>query len=238
MRGGRESTIFDPASGKLMSVLDHLKEYRVVQISLPRHGAEPTVVDGVALAQKPPIFEVTFLPDQLQPASFDEQAGCLVSFVAADGSTLGFSAEVVSVASDTKLLLRVLDASSQAQQRAYFRVDAALSVSYWPIDGEDVSAQSVQTPVNLSGGGIRIPVKEALRDGRKVGLEIIIDVPNPRVIECRAVVIRSFLLGGVMQLALRFVDIEEEERDALVAYCFAEQRKQLRLKVHMLGMDT
>jgi len=221
-----------------MAALDHLKEYRVVQITLPRHDGESSLVDGVALAKDPPVFEVTFLPDQLQPATFDEQAGCRVSFVDPKGSKQQFSAEVINVASDTKLLLRALDSSGPAQKRAYFRVDAALSVSYWPIDVEETSAQSVQTPVNLSGGGIRIPVKEAMPDGSKVGLEIILDVPRPRVIECTAVTIRSFLLSGVMQLALRFVDIEEEDQDALVAYCFAEQRKQLRLKVHMMGIGA
>ncbi|MCF6177998.1 MAG: PilZ domain-containing protein [Geopsychrobacter sp.] len=220
-----------------MSVLKYLKEYRVVKISLPRHGGESTVVDGVAMATAPPIFEITFLPDQLQPATFDEQASCRITFDAPDGSPQKLSAEVVSVLSETKLQLRLLEGTASFdQKRAYFRVDADLSVSYWEIDNEHGPAKSVQTPVNLSGGGIRIPVKEEMREGSKVGLEIILDVPRPCVIECAATVVRSFLLGGVMQLALRFVDIEEEDRDALVAYCFAEQRKQLRLKVHMMGI--
>ncbi len=223
-----------------MSALNHLKEYRVVQITLPRNGGESSVVDGVALATEPPVFEVTFLPDQLQPATFDDQAGVRLAFADANGNAQKLSAEVVRVVSDTKLQLRALDNYSQDQKRAYFRVDAALSVSYWPIadEDEDTTAQSVQTPVNVSGGGIRIPVKDEMRAGSKVGLEIILDAPVPRIIECVALVVRCFSLGGVMQLALRFVDIEEEDQDAIVAYCFAEQRKQLRLKVHMMGLDS
>lgn len=218
-----------------MSALDHLKEYRVVQIDLPRADGSSTLVDGVALATEPPVFEVTFLPDQLQPATFDDQAGCKVAFLAPNGSAQTLHAEVIAVVSDTKLQLRALESFTHNQKRAYFRVDADLSVSYWPLDDENASAQSVQTPVNISGGGIRIPVREPLREGSQVGLEIIVDIPRPRVIECVAVVVRAFPLGGVMQLALRFVDIEEEDQDAIVAYCFAEQRKQLRLKVHMMG---
>jgi hypothetical protein len=42
-------------------------------------------------------------------------------------------------------------------------------------------------------------------------------------------------VGGVKQLALSFADIEDEDQDAIVAYCLAEQRKQLRLKVKVLG---
>lgn len=220
-----------------MSVLDHLKEYRVVQIDLPRVDGTVTQVDAVAMATEPPILEVTFLPEQLQPLTFDDQAGCRISFLAPNGSVQSCQSEVVRVASDTKLQLRALESFSQDQKRAYFRVDADISVSYWPLDHEDNSAQSVQATVNISGGGIRIPVKEPLRAGSKVGLEIIIDIPQSRVIECVATVVRAFSLGGEMQLALRFSDIEEEDQDAIVAYCFAEQRKQLRLKVHMSGIS-
>jgi hypothetical protein len=219
-----------------MSVLDHLKEYRVVKVTLPRHEGEASVVDGVARATEPPVFEITFLPDQLQPETFDDQAGCHIAFEASNGSAQKCSAEVISILSDTKLQLRVLETTVQHQNRAYFRVDAPLSVSYWLVDDEEVPAQAVKAPVNLSAGGIRIAVKEALTEGSKVGLEIILDVPRPRIIECVAVVVRSFRLGGVMQLAMRFVEIQEDDRDALVAYCFAEQRKQMRLKSHLLGI--
>lgn len=220
-----------------MSALDHLKEYRVVQIALPRVDGESTVVDGVARATDPPVFEITFLPDQLQSATFDDQTGCRITFTIENGSKQTLNAEVLTVVGDTKLMLRAMESFSQTQKRSYFRVDAALSVSYWPVDVDDGGACSVQASVNISGGGIRIPVKESMSEGSKVGLEIILDVPRPRVIECVATVVRAFKLEGSMQLALNYVDIEEEDQDAIVAYCFAEQRKQLRLKVHMMGID-
>ena len=221
-----------------MSALDHLKEYRVVQISLPRAGGEISVVEGVAMATDPPVFEVTFLPDQLQPSTFDDQSGCRLSFTAPNGSPQTLVAEVLKVVGETKLQLRALDSASHDQKRSHFRVDADIAVSYWPLDEEDANARSALKPVNLSGGGIRIPVQEALRDGCPVGLEIILDAPRPRVIECQASVVRSFRMGGVQQLALKFVHIEEEDRDALVSYCFAEQRKQLRMKVHLSGLGA
>lgn len=218
-----------------MSALDHLKEYRVVQISLPRNGGELETVDGVALATAPPIFEVTFLPDHLQPETLNEQGSCRLTYLAPNGSLQTINAEIVTVVSDSKLHLRLLEGYSQEQKRAYFRVDTNLAVSYWSLDDTDANACSAPPPVNLSGGGIRIAVKKALRKGSDVGLEIILDDPRPRVIECVATVIRSFRLGGVMQMAMRYTQIEEEDRDAIIAYCFAEQRRQLREKVHMLG---
>jgi c-di-GMP-binding flagellar brake protein YcgR len=73
-------------------------------------------------------------------------------------------------------------------------------------------------------------------DGTKVGLEIVLDVPQPRIVECIARVVRTYDMGeGNKQVALSFADIEQEDQDALVAYCLAEQRKQLRLKVQVIG---
>ncbi len=68
-----------------------------------------------------------------------------------------------------------------------------------------------------------------------MGLEIVIDAPQPSVVECVGKVVGTYDVGGVRQLALSFVDIEDEDQDVIVAYCLAEQRKQLRLKVKVLG---
>ena len=45
-------------------------------------------------------------------------------------------------------------------------------------------------------------------------------------------------LGTSLVLALSFANIEDEHQDAIIAYCLAEQRKQLRLKVKVLGGGT
>jgi c-di-GMP-binding flagellar brake protein YcgR len=82
---------------------------------------------------------------------------------------------------------------------------------------------------------VRLPVSETIKEGTHLGLEIIIDSPQPAVVECVAEVVGTYDVGGVKQLALSFADIEDEDQDAIVAYCLAEQRKQLRLKVKVLG---
>ena len=48
-----------------MSALDHLKEYRVVKVVLPLQEGGQQLIDGVAKTTTPPVFEVTFLPEQL-----------------------------------------------------------------------------------------------------------------------------------------------------------------------------
>ena len=218
-----------------MQVLDHLKEYRVVKVILPLREGEQHLIDGVAKVTTPPQFEVTFLPDQLSPEKFADNAPCLVSFDVA-GATKSIRAKITAVLSDAKLQMEVVESFTHDQKRAYFRVDSDLSVSYWLLSESSPLAKSIRTPVNISGGGLRLPVDTELAEGSEIGVEIVLEVPQSRVVECVARVVRTFDMGGgSKQVALSFVDIEAEDQDAIVSYCLAEQRKQLRLKVKVMG---
>lgn len=220
-----------------MSILNHLKNYRVVTVSLPHKDGAQFSLDGVAKTLTPPQFEVIFLPDQLDPEQLNFDEFCLVKFdVAGEGKSI--KAKIDSSPEDAKLLLEMVDSFSYKQKREYFRVRANLSVSYWDINDDNATAKSVETPVNISGGGLRIPVSEKIKDGTKLGLEIVIDSPQPLVIECVGEVVVTYKVDGEQQVALRFVDIDEEDQDSIIAYCLAEQRKQLRLKVKVLGAST
>lgn len=218
-----------------MSVLDQLKDYRVVKVVLPLQDGGQQLVDGVAKTTTSPQFEITFLPDQLKADLLNQADFCRVSFDVA-GSTKSIRAKITSVLSDAKLQLEMVESFAHVQKRAYFRVDADFSVSYWVLSEENPLVKSIQTSINISGGGLRLPVDEKLRDGTEIGLEIVFDAPEARVVECTAQVMRTFeMVHGGMEVALKFVDLEEEDEDTIVAYCLAEQRKQLRLKVKVMG---
>ncbi|SHJ68334.1 PilZ domain-containing protein [Malonomonas rubra DSM 5091] len=218
-----------------MSALDQLKEYRVVRVVLPLAEGGQQLIDGVAKATNPPELEITFLPDQLNADALNMEEPCQISFDIA-GSTKAIRAKITEVVSDAKLQMEMVESFTHVQKRAYFRVDADLSVSYWLLEAENPLARSIQTPVNISGGGVRLPVDEPLPDGTEIGLELVLDVPEPRVVECAAKVVRTYEGGPTgKQAALTFIDLDEEDQDAIVAYCLAEQRKQLRLKVQVLG---
>ncbi len=220
-----------------MSVLNQLKDYRVVKVSLPLQDGKQLALDGVAKVTTAPQFEITFLPDQLDAELLNFAEFCLVKFDVA-GENKSIKARIDSVPEDAKILLEMVDSFTYTQKREYFRVDADLSVSYWDIDDETATAKSVQTPVNISGGGLRIPVSESVKEGTKLGLEIVIDSPQPAVIECVGEVVMTYAVDDVQQVALSFADIEDEDQDAIIAYCLAEQRKQLRLKVKVLGTSN
>ena len=220
-----------------MSVLDQLKDYRVVKVSLPLLDGKQQSLDGVAKKTTSPQFEVTFLPDQLNAELLNPKEFCFVTFDVA-GENKSIKAKIDSAAEEAKLLLEMVDSFTYIQKRGYFRVDADLSVSYWVIDEEHPLAKSVPTPINISGGGLRLPVSEEIKEGTQLGLEIVIDSPQPAVVECVGEVVGSYDADGDKQIALTFVDIEDEDQDVIIAYCLAEQRKQLRLKVKVLGAAT
>lgn len=217
-----------------MSILNKFKDYRVVKVSLPLKDKKKLSLDGVARVTTAPQFEITFLPEQLDPELLDLEEFCLVTFDVA-GEHQSIKAKIDPAIETEKLLLEMVDSFTYTQKRGYFRVDADLSVSYWVIDEEHPLAKSVSTPINISGGGLRIPVTEKIKEGARLGLEIVIDSPQATVIECVAEVVGYYDTAGDKQVALTFVDIEEEGQDAVIAYCLAEQRKQLRLKVKVLG---
>ncbi len=217
-----------------MSILNQLKDYRVVKVSLPLQDGKKMSLDGVAKTTTAPHFEVTFLPDQLNSELLDLEEFCLVTFDVA-GENKSIKARIDSAEQEAKLLLEMVDSFTYIQKRGYFRVDADLSISYWVIDEENPSAKSVPTPVNISGGGLRVPVSEKFKEGTRLGLEIVIDSPQSAVVECVGEVVANYDAAGDKQIALRFVDIEDEDQDAIIAYCLAEQRKQLRLKVKVFG---
>lgn len=217
-----------------MSALDHLEDYRVVKVVLPLQEGAQQLIDGVAKITTSPQFEIIFLPDQFNPESLVTKDPCQVSFDVG-GSTQSIRAMITEVLSGAKLQLEMVESFTHQQKRAYFRVDADLSISYWLLTETSPLAKSIRTPINISGGGLRLPVDDTLPTGAEIGLEIVLEINQPRVIECVARVVRTLDMGGSKQVALSFVDIEQEDQDAIVSYCLSEQRKQLRLKVQVLG---
>lgn len=215
-----------------MSVLDHLNDYRVVKIALPVQGGTLAQLEAVAKVTKAPQFELIFLKGQLEEHTVAMDASSRITFDVA-GAIKSIQAKVVAQPAPTKLLLEMVESFSYQQKREYFRVDAHLAVSWWRHEEEEPKITTVQATVNISGGGLRLPVAEKIAKGEKLGLKFIID-PLELPIECVGEVVGSYLLGMEISLAVKFVAIEDVDRDAIIAFCLAEQRRQLRLKVQVL----
>lgn len=221
-----------------MSVLDHLDDYRVVKVTLPLQGGNTVQLDAVARATSGSFVEVTFLQGQLEAQPLDMEGMCRLGFDVG-GENKAIKAKIANRPASARLIVEMVETFTYQQKRSYFRIDADLSVNYWLIEKDaEPEPKSLRSIINLSGGGVRFPVDEKLPIGKRVGLEIILDSPEAAVIECEGEVVGNYTQGNQILSALKFVKIEEDARDLIVAHCLAEQRKQLRLKVQVLaGMD-
>ncbi len=215
-----------------MSILDHLVDYRVVKVTLPLEGGAVAQLDAVARVTKAPQFEVIFLKGQLTQHAFDPTRLCRLTFDVA-GAIKSIQARIDHQPAADKLVLELVESFSYLQKREFFRVDAELVISWWRVEDEDAALHTVQARGNISGGGVRFPVADKVPRGERLGLKILLNVDLP-LIECVGEVVGSYLLGRDHSLALKFVAIEDDDRDEIVAFCLAEQRRQLRLTVQVL----
>lgn len=88
--------------------------------------------------------------------------------------------------------------------------------------------------VNLSGGGLRLRTPEALHPGSLVFAELYLPLAPPRAICTVAEVLRCNELAlrlekdSMFITAMKFIHIDEQDRESIIAYLFAEQRLQLQ----------
>lgn len=88
--------------------------------------------------------------------------------------------------------------------------------------------------VNLSGGGIRFRTPGFVAPGTLMHLNLFLPLLQPRVISVVAEVVRCHEMmlfwtrGNSHSTALRFLFIEERDRDTIISHIFMEQRRSLQ----------
>lgn len=129
--------------------------------------------------------------------------------------------------------------TSPPQKREFFRVDAELFVKCWlPEDKDPESESYMGKTVDLSGCGLRFQISSSLKQGEQIKLEIAMPNSSDLPIECVGKVVRIVKEGrNKQEVAVDLIEIEDEAQDKLVAFCLAEQRKKLRLKVQVASKD-
>lgn len=133
-----------------------------------------------------------------------------------------------------------LQASGQAyptRVREYFRVDTRLRLTYRRLDRDNDSAEKTfYGSVNLSGSGLRFLPRQYLAIRER--LELILHLSESEEVSCVAQVVRHCGSSGRNpQVAMEFIDIGARERDTIIAFCMATQRKSLRTKVRTRDLD-
>ena len=184
-----------------------------------------------------------FLPGKLPLSSIDPEKRCLLSFDTG-AVALSISAGIEHIEEGKKLILSDLKptTSTQAQKRDYFRVSAQL-----PINLEKKEAPQEDEPdiliigeaVNISGSGILVSFPEPYEPipiNKRVILNIPLPEPQLQTISCIGIVMRDDVRDdGTHMVGFRFEGLENDDQDRIIAYCLAQQRQELQLKVQILG---
>lgn len=217
-----------------MAVIDLLKEFTTARIEVPLPGGEVAVLECVLRATSAPFIEAVFLPGQL-PTLLNKEGAFRLTFEAL-GRPHALNARLDAIVDGDRLRLFAGETLSAEQQREFFRIDVELSLSYgpWPEEGEELQLRPFRGVVNLSGGGMWLPVFDPLEPRQFLALQLTLPTKPPFNLSCKAQVIRLTWKGTERTgVALKFLHIEEAHREDIVAFCFAEQRRQMRTKVRV-----
>lgn len=221
-----------PTRNSFMLALDHLKKHRAVMASLPITGEQPLTLECVARRNSVDIVEATFLPGQLPVKRLDLNSTCRL-FFEDEGRTFRLRAKIEEIIDNEKLRLRAIETALQVGEREYFRVNAEFSVKYRRLtDDADIKTRQFSGQMNISGGGILLPVTERVRNSDRFSLTLILSQEPLKEVHCIARVVRTCPLAeGRQGAGLHFVEIEPPDRDAIIGFCMAAQRLELRNKV-------
>lgn len=226
------NVIFATDKKWFMLALDRLKKHRSVMASLPISGEQPLTLECVARRSSVDMIDVTFLPGQLPVKRLDLNSTCRL-FFEDEGRSFRLRAKIEEVIDNEKLRLRAIETALQYGEREYFRVNAEFSVKYRRLtDDADIKTRHFSGQMNISGSGMLLPVTERMRNGDRLSLTLTLSEDPLKVVRCVARVVRTCPLAeGRQGVGLHFVELEPPDRDAIIAFCMAAQRLELRNKV-------
>ncbi|HET6419136.1 MAG TPA: PilZ-like domain-containing protein [Geobacteraceae bacterium] len=88
--------------------------------------------------------------------------------------------------------------------------------------------------VNLSGGGLRFKTPDFIEPGKRILLDLFLPLAPSRVISTVAEIVRcseiqlSWEKGTSYMTAMKFINIDEKDRESIIYFVFSEQRNQLK----------
>ncbi len=215
-------------------LLDYMRDLPVVKVVIPTATTSFFMQCSVVSIDSSS-FEIELLPHQPGFSGIDFAGSCVVSCEMGESVYL-INAKIDLILSEKRLRLLPTEVSSRPQQREYFRVDAVVSFKFWTVEHEDADhPKVVHQQINISGNGLRFKTEKPLKVGQLIGLELCLPDPETEVAQGVGRVVRVLSTGNNLQeAALELIEVEENEQDKIIRFCLAEQRKQLRMRVHVV----
>jgi c-di-GMP-binding flagellar brake protein YcgR len=127
-------------------------------------------------------------------------------------------------------LLKILhpDKVLKIQRRDYFRLDAKKRLKYRRLDSELNAVEDFKetTSINISGGGLKIILQEALLIDTRI--EIFLDLPELNDIPIIGKIVKVHELPDGLAAGVEFVDLDPHIRELIIAWLFEHQRELRR----------
>jgi|GEM_PF-1130118 len=211
-----------------------LKDAFVAKVLLPLSKEGALELECLVKSTDPSHFEATFLPGQLPVDTLSPERICKISFQA-EGHCHILNTRIVRVVSSEKLLLLFRRIKVNPFAREYFRVDVPANVCCQKLAEESGESLDYKGVINISGGGVRFPIRRSRRLGEKFQIGLAFNNPYPFEVECSGEVVRALNFSKKPYVSLKFSEIDARDRERLISFCMAVQREELRTKVQVVN---
>ena len=181
--------------------------------------------------------------DRLDDALLQPEAPLVVR-VGVSGNSYSCRGVVLNDRAGEDLRVAFVDRVTPEDQREYFRLSSEIPVILFNVTAGTAeesgsgglrvaSHSSLPHIVNISGGGLRTETEMAMTRDDIVYATFHLPLPEPKVVPVVAQVMHSEVInrgnGDICSAGLRFMHINERDRDAIVRYVCNEEIKRIRL---------
>jgi c-di-GMP-binding flagellar brake protein YcgR len=153
-----------------------------------------------------------------------------------------FKSDVLGKKVENSISLAILSTPvfiEKMQRREYFRLPVAMDAKLSILTGDRVYSNIKDVPaeffnkmksciiVDISGGGLKVAIKEQMQKGHYV--IILMKIPDEIFLLCKIVWVEKDNLNRNYKVALRFEGISERERDRIIKFIFEKMRNQSKI---------
>lgn len=216
------------------AILEYLNRPQLVMIDIPLKGGEKRRFSSIAKLLDQDQRFIAAIKNEYLPSDkeLDHQEKCLVT-LDSDGHSFSTYARILEIPSREKLVLQAIDFAYYKSKRNAFRVSATLPLTYKHFYREDELPRSTES-INISSKGILLMDGQDLKKGDYLSITIEIPSPKPKTVSCTANVVRIQVKpDNSQEIALQFLDLEEKDQDAIIGFCFEQQRRMMKEKVQV-----
>lgn len=216
----------------LNTILDHFQDGRNAKILLPVYGQRTISVEGSVHTTPEGDLGIALPFDRDFSDLINSREICQILF-SLQGREYRLLTRIQTILGPSDLLVKPKPPAIALQEREFFRIDTRINLDYYCLESDHPHVpHTLHTKINLSASGARVPAPANLDVGDLIALVLRLDGKTPETIECLGQVVRFCTMpNGDLAVALRFAEIENHERDKIVAFCMAKEREILRTKV-------